>query len=187
MLEDSDRLLGMVEQVLKAGEARHAHRRRNWQEVDFAEVARNTLELARLRHNLKPEVLRFSTEPPKDLVVMGNPEELHTAVFNLLDNAIKYSGDNKDIVVDIRTPDIDSILFSVRDQGIGIPHVELKRIFNRFYRIQSSATGKVKGTGLGLFIVRSVVRRYGGDAYAESQGEGLGSTFTIRLPRVYRA
>jgi two-component system, OmpR family, sensor histidine kinase SenX3 len=65
--------------------------------------------------------------------------------------------------------------------------VELKRIFNRFYRIQSTAAGKVKGTGLGLFIVRSVVRRYGGDAYAESQGEGLGSTFTIRLPRVYRA
>ena len=80
-----------------------------------------------------------------------------------------------------------SIFFSVRDQGIGIPRVELKRIFNRFYRIQSSATGKVTGTGLGLFIVRSVVRRYGGDAFAESQGEGLGSTFTIRLPRVYRA
>ena len=186
MLDDSDRLLGMVEQVLKAGEVRHANRR-NWQEVDFAEVARNTLELARLRHNLKPEALRFGIEPPRDLVVMGNAEELRTAVFNLLDNAIKYSGENKDIIVDVRTPDIDSIFFSVRDQGIGIPRVELKRIFNRFYRIQSAATGKVKGTGLGLFIVRSVVRRYGGDAYAESQGEGLGSTFTIRLPRVYRA
>jgi two-component system sensor histidine kinase SenX3 len=186
MLEDSDRLLGTVEQVLKAGEARHAGRR-HWQEVDFAEVARNTLELARLRHNLKPEALRFGAEPPGDLVVMGNAEELRTAVFNLLDNAIKYSGESKNIVVDVRTPDIDSIFFSVRDQGIGIPRVELKRIFNRFYRIQSSATGKVKGTGLGLFIVRSVVRRYGGDAYAESQGEGLGSTFTIRLPRVYRA
>jgi two-component system, OmpR family, sensor histidine kinase SenX3 len=186
MLEDSDRLLGTVEQVLKAGEARHASRR-NWQEVDFAEVARNTMELARLRHNLKPENLRFGAEPPQDLVVMGNHEELRTAVFNLLDNAIKYSGEQKNIVVDVRTPDIDSILFSVRDQGIGIPRVELKRIFNRFYRIQNRATGKVKGTGLGLFIVRAVVRRYGGDAYAESQGEGLGSTFTIRLPRVYRA
>jgi signal transduction histidine kinase len=186
MLEDSDRLLGTVEQVLKAGEARHASRR-NWQEVDFAEVARNTLELARLRHNLKPEALRFGAEPPGDLVVMGNPEELRTAVFNLLDNAIKYSGEHKNIVVDVRTPNIDSILFSVRDQGIGIPRVELKRIFNRFYRIQNRATGNVKGTGLGLFIVRAVVRRYGGDAYAESQGEGLGSTFTIRLPRVYRA
>ncbi|HLZ93207.1 MAG TPA: HAMP domain-containing sensor histidine kinase [Candidatus Acidoferrum sp.] len=187
MLEDSDRLLGMIEQVLKAGEVRHATRRRNWQEVDFAEVARNTLELARLRHNLSPESLRFSAEPPADLVVMGNPEELRTAVFNLLDNAIKYSGQNKNIVVDVRTPDIDTIFFSVHDQGIGIPRVELKRIFNRFYRIQNSAAGKVKGTGLGLFIVRSVARRYGGDAYAESRGEGLGSTFTIRLPRVYRA
>jgi two-component system, OmpR family, sensor histidine kinase SenX3 len=186
MLEDSDRLLATVEQVLKAGEARHASRR-NWQEVDFAELARNTLQLARLRHNLKPEALRFGTDPPEHLVVMGNPEELRTAVFNLLDNAIKYSGEHKNIVVDVRTPDIDSILFSVRDQGIGIPRVELKRIFNRFYRIQNRATGKVKGTGLGLFIVRAVVRRYGGDAYAESQGEGLGSTFTIRLPRVYRA
>lgn len=186
MLEDSDRLLSTVEQVLKAGEARHASRR-NWQEVDFAEVARNTLELARLRHNLNPEMLRFGAEPPEDLIVMGNPEELRTAVFNLLDNAIKYSGERKNIVVDVRTPDIDSILFSVRDQGIGIPRVELKRIFNRFYRIPNRATGKVKGTGLGLFIVRAVVRRYGGDAYAESQGEGLGSTFTIRLPRVYRA
>src|SRR5260221_36867 len=102
-------------------------------------------------------------------------------------NAVKYSGENKNIVVDVRTPDIDSIFFSVRDQGIGIPRVELKRIFNRFYRIQNPATGKVKGTGLGLFIVRSVVRRYGGDAFAESQGEGFGSTFTIRLPRGYRA
>ena len=186
MLEDADRLLGTVEQVLKAGEARHASRR-NWQEVDFADVVRNTLELARLRHNLRPEALRFGAEPPGDLVVMGNPEELRTAVFNLLDNAIKYSGEHKNIVVDVRTPNIDSILFSVRDQGIGIPRVELKRIFNRFYRIQNRATGNVKGTGLGLFIVRAVVRRYGGDAYAESQGEGLGSTFTIRLPRVYRA
>jgi signal transduction histidine kinase len=186
MLEDSDRLVGMVEQVLKAGEARHGSRRRNWQEVNFAQVARETLELARLRHNLKPEALRFGAEPPRDLIVMGNPEELHTATFNLLDNAIKYSGEHKDIIVDVRTPDIDSVFFSVRDQGIGIPRIELKRIFNRFYRIQNSATGKVKGTGLGLFIVRSVVRRYGGDAYAESAGEGLGSTFTIRLPRVYR-
>ncbi len=186
MLEDSDRLLGTVEQVLKAGEARHASGKRNWQEVDFAEVVRDTLELARLRHNLKPDALRFGSEPPGNLVVMGNPEELRTAVFNLFDNAIKYSGRNTDIVVDVRTPDIDTIFLSVRDQGIGIPRVELKRIFNRFYRIQNAATGQVKGTGLGLFIVRAVARRYGGDAYAESQGEGLGSTFTIRLPRVYR-
>ena len=117
---------------------------------------------------------------------MGNPEELRTAVFNLFDNAIKYSGEKKDIVVEVRTPNIDTISLSVCDHGIGISGPELKRIFNRFYRVQGPATGQVKGTGLGLFIVRAVARRYGGDAFAESKGEGFGSTFTLRLPRVYR-
>jgi two-component system, OmpR family, sensor histidine kinase SenX3 len=187
MLEDSERLLATVEQVLKAGEVRHARGRRNWQEVDFTTIVAETLELARLRHHLQPEALRFGVQPQGELLVMGNPEELRTAVFNLFDNAIKYSGTEKDIVVDVLTPDLDTISLSVRDHGIGIPAPELKRIFNRFYRVPSPSTGQVTGTGLGLFIVRSVARRYGGDAYAESQGAGLGSTFTIRLPRVYRA
>jgi two-component system, OmpR family, sensor histidine kinase SenX3 len=186
MLEDADRLLATVQQVLKAGEARQASQRRNWQEVDFGAMVRNTLELARVRHNLRPEALRFGTPPGENLLVMGNPEELRTAVINLLDNAVKYSGQSKDIVVDVLTPNFDTILLSVRDQGVGIPRVELKRIFNRFYRIPNALTGQVRGTGLGLFIVRSVARRYGGDAYAESEGVGRGSTFTIRLPRAYR-
>ncbi len=186
MLNDTDRLLGTVEQVLKAGEVRHRSDRKNWQEVDFSALVGNTLELTRLRHHLRPEALRFGTAPHEKLLIMGNLEELRTVVFNLVDNAVKYSGEHKDIVVDVRTPNIDTVLLCVHDRGIGIPHGELKRIFNRFYRVQTPKTGQVKGTGLGLFIVRSVVRRYGGDAYAESAGEGRGSTFIIRLPRVYR-
>jgi signal transduction histidine kinase len=186
MLEDADRLHVTVDQVLKAGEARHASKRKNWQPVEFAQLVREALDLARVRHHLERDHLRFGAAPQDDLLVMGNPEELQTAVFNLIDNAIKYSGNQKDIVVDVLTPSTDTILLSVRDRGIGIPRVELKRIFNRFYRVANTATDKVKGTGLGLFIVRSVARRYGGDAYAESEGEGRGSTFTMRLPRVYR-
>src|ERR1700730_259461 len=187
LLEDAERLLGTVEQVLKAGEVRQGTQRRNWQEVNFSAVVSDTLELARLRHHLPPEALRFGAQAPDELIVMGNPDELRTAVFNLFDNAIKYSGKDKDIIVDVLTPNIDTISLSVRDHGIGISGPELKRIFTRFYRVRSASSGQVTGTGLGLFIVRSVARRYGGDAYAESQGEGLGSTFTIRLPRVYRA
>jgi signal transduction histidine kinase len=187
MLEDTDRLMGTVQQVLKAGELRHASERKNWQEVQFSNVVREVLDLARVRQNLSPDALRFGAEPPQEITVLGNPEELHTAVFNLLDNAIKYSGEKKNIVVDLLTPNIDSVVLRVHDEGIGIPRNELKRIFRRFYRASNSKADYVKGTGLGLFIVRSIARRYGGDASAESAGEGQGSTFTIRLPRVYPA
>lgn len=188
MLEDTDRLLGTVEQVLKAGEARHGTMNGNMkQEVDFSTLVRDSVELARLRHNAGPDELKFGSQPEPGITLLGNPEELRTAIGNLLDNAVKYSGQRREIIVDVISPNIDSVVLQVRDKGIGIPRPELKRIFKRFYRVRTLTSGPVKGTGLGLFIVRSIVRRHGGDVVAESEGEGKGSTFTLRLPRVYRA
>lgn len=185
MLEDTDRLLGTVEQVLRAGEARHGDGNRNWTEVDVGKLVCETVDLARVRHHLSGEQLRFGTPPRDELIVRGNPEEIRTAIVNLLDNAVKYSGPTRDITVDVITPNIDTVLMEVRDRGIGIPRHELKKVFKRFYRVHSG--GQVKGTGLGLFIVRSIARRHGGEVLAASEGEGRGSTFTLRLPRVYRA
>ena len=185
MLDDTDRLLGTVEQVLRAGEIRQRRSRRHWQDVDFTPIIEESLELARLRHGLTQEALHFGTAPPSQITLLGNPDELRTAVANLIENAVKYSGPQPSIVVDVTTPNIDTVLLRVRDNGVGIPPNELKRIFKRFYRVQSRASGQVKGTGLGLFIVRSIARRHGGEAFAESDGEGHGSTFTLRLPRVY--
>jgi len=185
MLEDTDRLLGTVEQVLRAGEVRQQSGRKNWQEVNFSAIIRESLELALQRHGLSPDELHFGAEPPGHITLMGNMEQLRTAVANLLENAVKYSQPKREIVVDILTPDLDSVLLRIRDNGVGVPRPELKRIFRRFYRVPTRGAGEVKGTGLGLFIVQSIVRRHGGDAFAESEGVGQGSTFTIRLPRVY--
>ena len=186
MLNDTDRLLDTVEQVLKAGEVRQRSNRNDWHEVDFTALVESAVELTRLRHHLGPESLRFGDAPRDQIFVLGNPEELRTVIFNLFENSVKYSGNKKDILVELQTPNLDTVLLRVHDQGIGIPRGEMKRIFNRFHRVQTPKTRHVKGTGLGLFIVRSVVRRYGGEAYAESAGEGRGSTFVIRLPRLFR-
>jgi two-component system sensor histidine kinase SenX3 len=186
MLEDTDHLLGTVEQVLKASQVRQGSLRQNWQDVNFTEIVKDVLELTRLRQHLSSSALCWGRKPSDEITVMGSAEELRTAVFNLFDNAIKYSGQEKNIVVDILTPNMDSVSLRVLDHGVGIGRKELKRIFKRFYRAPNPIAGQVRGTGLGLFIVRSIARRHGGDAYAESEGEGLGSTFTMRLPRVYR-
>lgn len=191
MLQDTERLLGTIEQVLQAGEARHGRLRAKWREIDFAQIVRETVTATTLRSHLPDGALRL-TAPSEETLVRGNPEQLRTAVANLLDNAIKYSKETPEIAVSLAAPNIDEIVLNVQDQGIGIPRNELKRIFKRFHRAHVAGSTQVdakqiKGTGLGLFIVRSVARQHGGDAFAESEGEGKGSTFHLRLPRVHRA
>jgi signal transduction histidine kinase len=84
--------------------------------------------------------------------------------------------------VDVARSGARRVAISVRDQGIGITGQELKRVFRRFYRLPAALQSRVRGTGIGLSIVRAVARRHGGRAYAESSGAGKGSTFTLELP-----
>ena len=86
--------------------------------------------------------------------------------------------------VSVSALDNKRVAVRVSDKGIGIQSAQLKRIFRRFYRVPSRFMARVKGTGLGLFIVHSVVKKHGGRVFAESDGLGHGSTFTIHLPRV---
>src|SRR5215471_3921925 len=115
MLEDTDRLLGTVEQVLKAGEVRGGNSRKNWQETDFSGIVHEGVELARLRHHLQPEALTLGARPEDDVTVLGNPVELRTVVANLLENAVKYSGPERCITVDLFTPTLDTVLLRVQD------------------------------------------------------------------------
>jgi signal transduction histidine kinase len=183
MLEDTDRLLGTVEQVLKAGESTYRRPGRATAKVEFAGLVEECMELARSRHHLQSEALHWA-EPTngREVVIEGDPAELRTAVSNILDNAIKYSGGKVDVSVRLQTPD-NRVALSVRDQGIGIPEHELKRIFRRFYRVSGRSMSRVKGTGLGLFIVRAIARAHAGRVFAESGGENSGTTITLELPR----
>lgn len=184
MLSDTDRLLGTVEQVLKAGQAGHKRAGRQFTLVDFGSLVNDCIELARTRHHLQPEALRLETTSVNGTArVKGDIEELRTAISNVLDNAVKYSGNDVRVSVKLELPDEKHVILSVRDQGVGIPSHELKRVFKRFYRVPNRALSQVKGTGLGLFIVRSIARKHGGKVFAESAGEGRGTTVTLELPR----
>jgi signal transduction histidine kinase len=184
MLLDSNRLLATVEQVLKAGRASHKHIPRASEQIDFSALVRECVDLARERHHLPAETIRLDTSSlnGQGSTVAGDVDELHTAVLNVIDNAVKYSGQNVDVDVSLM-PEGKRLILRVRDRGIGIPRHELKRVFKRFYRVPYRTLAQVKGTGLGLFIVRSIARRHGGNAYATSEGEGRGTTITLELPR----
>jgi two-component system, OmpR family, sensor histidine kinase SenX3 len=120
------------------------------------------------------------TEPPARLVVLGDRRQLVSAVYNLLDNAVKYSDPGASVHVRART-DGRWVDLSVEDHGIGIPRRDLARVFERFYRVDPARSRETGGTGLGLAIVRHVVSNHAGEVRVDSQ-EGEGSTFTLRLP-----
>jgi two-component system sensor histidine kinase SenX3 len=176
MLDDSDRLLGTIEQVLRTGRVGHPTRITNSQ-VDLSAVVEECLDRARKLHHVDTASLEYRPGPA--LTISGDPDEVRAAVSNLIDNAVKYSG--ADIKVVVETAAVDGKVATVRvtDRGEGIAKAELKQIFKRFYRVAGT---RAKGTGLGLYIVRSVAKRHGGRAWAESEGPGHGSTFVLELP-----
>ncbi len=185
MLSDADRLTTTVEQVLRAGRAGDKRAGKEKTEVDFRQIVQDSIEATRTRHHLQPEVIRYAeaSNNGAGIQIHGNAEDLRTAVFNVLDNAVKYSGNQIDVRVTLDCHDQDHIVLRVQDHGVGIPEADVKRIFKRFHRVAHRSLAHVKGTGLGLFIVRAIAQKHGGRVFAESEGEGKGTTVTLELPR----
>ncbi len=183
MLTDTAQLLRTVEQVLQAGRTRQRRRRIDRSVIDLGAVVQECLQTVQTQ--LRPATIQYSESLDNGSrpLVLGDHDELRVAVSNLVDNAVKYSPDSPRVAVELAAFDANRLAIRVTDRGIGIARGQLKHIFKRFYRIPARMVMRVKGSGLGLFIVRSVVERHGGRVFAESAGEGMGSTFTIVLPR----
>jgi len=183
MLADSDRLLNTVEQVLHAGKIREGTRTPALTALDMDVVLRDSIGTVKSRYNLDEDSIKYASAA-ETLSVNGDYDELLSAFVNLLDNAVKYSGNEPRISVKAQSTGFNNrIAVVIKDKGIGIPSSDLKRVFKRFYRSDPSRNG-AKGTGLGLFIVKSIIERHGGRVKAYSRGEGKGSTFLVQLPKV---
>jgi len=183
MLADSDRLLGTVEQVLKAGELGQRHRQQNRVLVDLEPLIDDCIAITLQRHHLPPEAIALDpTAGAVRLHTTGIPEDLRTAVLNLLDNAVKYSPDGVHVRCALAIYRYTAVALSITDTGVGLNPNQFKRIFKRFYRAPGRAVAKIKGTGLGLFLVQNIARQHGGDATATSPGPGKGTTITLILP-----
>jgi signal transduction histidine kinase len=182
MRDDTDRLLGTVETVLKAGELGHRSPSQRTR-VELYPLVAECIAIVLGRHNLEPSAISLAEVPGSvRLFVLANPDDLRTAVFNLLDNAIKYSPDGVHIQCRIGIERYTWVVLTVTDTGLGLASRELKRIFRRFYRVPSNDRVKIKGTGLGLFLVSTIARQHGGTIRATSEGHGKGTTMVLRLP-----
>jgi two-component system, OmpR family, sensor histidine kinase SenX3 len=183
MLSDSDRLLATVEQVLKAGQLGQRHRQQNRTLINIESLVADCIAITIQRHHLQPDNIVLEPTPGAvRLHTLGIAEDLRTAVINVLDNAVKYSPEGAHIRCSLAISAYTSIALTITDTGVGLDPSQFKRIFTRFYRVPGRSMARFKGTGLGLFLVRSIARQHGGDATATSPGPGLGTSITITLP-----
>ncbi|HEX8637900.1 MAG TPA: HAMP domain-containing sensor histidine kinase, partial [Pyrinomonadaceae bacterium] len=182
MIDDSNRLLNTVEQVLQASRTREKNRPLNVAQIALGELLGESIRIVRTRYKLSEPTIKFGA-PADEITISGDRAELQIAFTNLLDNAVKYSGDEPKISVKIRNSNEKNVEIYIKDSGVGIAPTEVKRIFKRFYRVPGLSTQEKKGTGLGLPIVKSIVEKHKGRIRAESKGAGKGSVFIVRLPK----
>jgi signal transduction histidine kinase len=176
---ESARLARLVDQVLWASRLDSARDETTIERLDAEQLTREVVEAARA--HLPPGYsLALSCEGPLPPVA-GDGEKVKQVLFNLVENAVKYSPEGGSIEVRLEESN-GSLRFTVRDEGLGIPASEQRRIFEKFHRLDPNLRRGVGGTGLGLYICSELVKHMDGRIWVRSR-EGEGSTFAFELPR----
>jgi len=184
VIESCDRVIDMVDTLIEVSriEQGTAAATLHVQNLDVCELVTSSLEP--LRPQAEKKGLRLALELPQGpLKAQGDGGLLQQVVRKLVDNAIKYSARDARIAVTGRE-DSDHVMLLVKDEGVGISSEHLPRIFEKFYMVDGGLTRRVGGTGVGLYLVREIVRLHGGSVAVESE-PGRGSLFTVRLPKQF--
>lgn len=165
--------------VSKIEEGRFGYQFEEVNVVNFLEDALREAEPIAREYQVK---IYFDRPKETEIKVMIDPRKLATALSNLIDNAIKYNVPNGEVVMKVeRAPDRPYLVVSVRDTGVGIPPEAMDKLFSKFFRGENVFAFATQGTGLGLYIVKNIVRRHGGKIWAES-ALNRGTTFFFTVP-----
>lgn len=184
MAGDVERLTAFVEDILEASRLELGIGGSDVSDIDLAALTRRCAQQAVRRYDAEPEVVAIDIPP--ELRLWTDRPALEVVLRNLIDNAVKYSDDPIRVRVTARALPKGAVCIEVADQGIGIPTWALKRVFDRFFRVEDEKTRKRRGTGLGLFVVSALVRRMRGKLIALSEGPERGTTMQVVLKRAIR-
>lgn len=177
--KESERLTHLINNVLDFSRMDAEVKEYNFRETDLAEVVRSTLEAYKFQVNENGFIIE-SELPDESVILRIDKDAISQVLLNLLNNAVKYSGEEKYIRVRV-LKDPASALISVTDHGVGIPKNELNKIFDKFYRVSTARTKETRGSGLGLTLAKHIVEAHGGTIEVESEF-GRGTRFTVILP-----
>jgi two-component system sensor histidine kinase SenX3 len=179
LLKESRRLTDLVQDIIQLSRVQSNEVLRKASPVRISDIIAEATERCSIMAESRS--IAISVECPESVYVVGDAELLVVAVKNLIDNAVQYSEPKKHVGIGVTTS-ANSVQIAVADAGMGIPKEEQARIFERFYRVDTSRSRQTGGTGLGLSLVKHIALSHGGEVTLFSQ-VGVGSTFTIRLPR----
>jgi len=184
IFQSSNRLVSLIADFLNLSRIERGKMEYNFQKVDLKEIVKGLMEEFKIINVEKKKNLdlSLSIEAGKDFNLIADPDKIRQVIYNLFDNAMKYT--HKGFIKTALSREIEKgiIKLRVQDSGIGMDREALEKIFQKFTRAENGSKAYVEGVGLGLYVAGEIVKAHQGKIWAESEGEGKGSTFYVELP-----